>query len=56
MQPHDINEVIATVKDAVSQSLKEKEEEVRRTSDQQLEELKKKVGEIELQWTSWKKV
>lgn len=37
MQPQDINEIIATVKDAVSQSLKEKEEEIRRTSDQQME-------------------
>ena len=33
MQPQNINEIIATVKDAVSQSLKEKEEEIRRTSD-----------------------
>ena len=37
MHPQDISEIIATVKEAVSQSAKEKEDEIKRASDMQLD-------------------
>lgn len=38
------------------QSFKVKEEEMKRVSDQEMGELRKKIAEVELQWNSWKKV